>query len=75
MIRWLAILLLASTATAADYAVELVGVGFDRPLYVAAPSTGTKVYVAEQHTGEVWGLDPETGVVEASMYLMKRPNA
>ena len=50
--------------------IKQVGSGFDGPLFAAsAPGDPDRLYVVEQHTGEIRILDPSTGHVNATPFL------
>jgi glucose/arabinose dehydrogenase len=49
---------------------QRVGTGFSRPIYATSPPGDfDRLFIAEQHTGRIRILDPDTGVINATPFL------
>jgi len=62
--------LLAGMATAQDFSTLRIATGLDRPVFLTAPPGDLgRVFVVEQHTGEILIMDLSDGSIDATPFL------
>nr|MDP7290032.1 PQQ-dependent sugar dehydrogenase [Phycisphaerae bacterium] len=66
----LAIATAAVSAAGIPTGTQRVGSGFNRPIFATSPvGDFDRLFVAEQHTGRIRILDPDTGTINATPFL------
>ena len=66
----LAIATAAVSAAGIPTGAQRVGAGFSRPIFATSPvGDFDRLFVAEQHTGRIRILDPDTGTINATPFL------